>query len=212
MWDFLQKVPPTQELGHSYDARTSVVPTCFLLQGASREGSHQGSWAQASRPLGSHPNQRDGNVCSLPWKVVLQGLGELPALSHCQLYCPAEEQECSLPQLPAEQIIPQLREASIKKPQKGRLKMLAGKMQSGLQHPCCHNRPGDNPVITKAKRESHVLWGSQFTRLLQGASNLPLGTSQIRLAVTSPSFTTHPCWMGHAGPLRYAEGNGMRGQ
>lgn len=49
----------------------------------------------------------------LPWQVALPGLGGLPVPSHCQVYCPAAEQESGLPQLPAEQIIPSLREISL---------------------------------------------------------------------------------------------------
>lgn len=62
---------------------------------------------------GPHPVLKEGNLDFLPWRVALPGPVALPAPSHCQVYCPAAEQEFGLPQLPAEQIIPPLREASL---------------------------------------------------------------------------------------------------
>lgn len=59
------------------------------------------------------PIQKEENMGFLPWQVALPGLGGLPAPSHCQVYCPAAEQEFGLPQLPAEQMISSLREISL---------------------------------------------------------------------------------------------------
>lgn len=90
--------------------------------------------------------------------------------------------------------------------------MLAGKIQSGLRIPCCHNRPGENIVIPKAEREHHLPEEPQFTRLLQGASGLSPGASQIQLCSDPPppSPLTPAGWDMQA--PRCAGGNRMRAQ
>ena len=141
------------------------------------------------------PSLSQGDARPSPWPAALPGPAALPALSRCQLCCPAEEGECGLPQLPAEQIIPQLREASLRRTGKGRWKHWLQRHKLACESPAAKR-----PAITESPQSTEGTTISQsprlpgFCKVLKAASGcLPA------LSAQGPPFTPLlGSWLEHA--------------